>query len=240
MLNFGIIGNPLRHSFSAKFFNKKFENEHIDAHYQLYSLESIEQFPALCREHSFTGLNVTLPYKETVIPYLDKLDDTAEQIGAVNVIHFSNNCLIGYNTDTLGFMHSISPLLQPHHTHALVLGTGGAAKAVHYGLMRLGVECQYVSRDSRKGITYEQLNKDIVNSHLVVVNCTPLGMYPETEACAPFPYQYLTTQHLAYDVIYNPEQTLFLKKAAAQGATTCNGIGMLQGQARAAWEIWNA
>ena len=239
MTYFGIIGFPLQHSFSAKFFNRKFAEEHLDAQYQLYPLDSVEEFPALCRKHDFTGLNVTLPYKESIIPYLDELDDTAKQIGAVNVICFHNNRLVGYNTDTLGFMDSVRPLLKPWHTQALILGTGGAAKAVRYGLNKLNIPSSFVSRNPERGIPYEQLSEQLIHDNLLIVNCTPLGMYPDISDCPPLPYQFITPQHLVYDVIYNPEQTLFLKKAHEQGAATQNGLLMLQGQAKAAWKIWS-
>lgn len=236
--SFGIIGYPLEHSFSADYFNKKFAEEGLDAHYRLYPIPSLDGFLQLIQEHSFTGLNVTLPYKETIMPYLDELDDTAAKIGAVNVIHFTEKRLVGYNTDTIGFRQSVEPLLRPYHTHALILGTGGAAKAVAYALRRTGIECQFVSRHAAKGITYAQLSRDILKQHLLIVNCTPLGMFPAVDACPPIPYQYLTDRHLVYDVIYNPAQTLFLRQASMHGAVTCNGIGMLYGQATAAWKIW--
>ncbi|MBQ8100238.1 MAG: shikimate dehydrogenase [Paludibacteraceae bacterium] len=242
MQHFGIIGFPLEHSFSANYFNRKFAEEHIDAEYRLYPLDDIRQFPCLCETHDFTGLNVTLPYKEQVIPYLDELDDTARKIGAVNVIRFRNGRLRGYNTDALGFMESFATADNPPadtSRQALVLGTGGAAKAVHYGLRRLGIEPHYVSRRAGTDYTYADLTQEVVNRHCVVVNCTPLGMYPAVEAYAPFPFEWLTSRHLVYDVIYNPEQTLFLQQATARGARTMNGIGMLYGQARAAWQIWS-
>ncbi len=240
MQQFGIIGYPLEHSFSAKYFTKKFNDENIDARYELYPLKSIESFDALCRQHHFTGLNVTLPYKEAIIPCLDELDDTARQIGAVNVIHFHDGKLIGYNTDTLGFMQSIQPLIQPHHRQALILGTGGAAKAVNYALRKLNIMATFVSRNHEKGITYQELTPHIFARHQIIVNCTPLGMYPQIEDCPPIPYQYITSEHLVYDVVYNPDETLFLKKAKTQGAVTRNGMSMLTGQAQAAWKIWNS
>ncbi len=260
MQHFGIIGNPLKQSFSAKYFTEKFMREHIDADYRLFPLESIDLFPRLCAEHQFTGLNVTLPFKETVIPYLDDLDDTARKIGAVNVIKFEHGNrlkgeevnrltgrprLIGYNTDTIGFSESLSSLLcqcsglsAQRSVSALVLGTGGAAKAVIYALRQMGINVHVVSRSEGYDYTYHTLTADIIREHLLVVNCTPLGMFPDTDACADIPYEGITPQHLCYDVIYNPAETLFLSRCKAHGATVCNGLGMLYGQAQAAWRIW--
>lgn len=239
MQSFGIIGKPLQHSFSAKYFSEKFASENIDAEYKLYPLERIEDFAALCEQTAFTGINVTLPYKEQIIPYLTRLDDTARKIGAVNVVHFTKDGLIGYNTDAIGFMESIRPLLQPNHRKALILGTGGAAKAVHYGLQQLGIATQFVSRNPLKGLTYDALSKEIMKEYTIIVNCTPVGMYPDTDVCPAIPYQEITAAHLLYDVIYNPQKTFFLQKGEAQGATIANGIQMLYGQAEAAWKIWN-
>ncbi|MBR1564274.1 MAG: shikimate dehydrogenase [Paludibacteraceae bacterium] len=239
MTHFGIIGNPLKQSFSASYFTEKFLRENINAEYTLYPLDNIEQFPGLIKQHNFRGLNVTIPYKQAVMPYLDSLDDTAKAIGAVNVILFKDNSLIGYNTDTLGFIEDIKPLIHPHHTKALVLGTGGAAKAVRYALTRLNIEVHLVSRSTGYDYTYSSIDKQTLQEHLLIVNCTPLGMYPDTDSCPDLPYQYLTPQHLCYDVIYNPAPTLFLRKAAAKGAVIQSGIGMLHGQAEEAWKIWN-
>ena len=239
MRHFGIIGNPLKQSFSAKFFTEKFAREQIDADYHLFPLDDISQFPQFIREHHFSGLNVTLPFKQSIIPYLDQLDDTAQGVGAVNVINFQDGKLIGYNTDTCGFRESILPLLQPYHKSALILGTGGAAKAVDYALRSLNINTHFVSRSSNFSFTYSELNQDIIRDNLLIVNCTPLGMFPEINACPAIPYQYLTPQHLLYDVIYNPPLTLFLQKGKEQGATTANGLQMLHSQAREAWKIWN-
>ncbi len=238
MKEFGIIGYPLEHSFSAKYFNEKFVRETIDARYQLYPLQTIEQFTDLCKIYAFVGLNVTCPYKEAIIPYLDALDDTAAQIGAVNVIRFYDGKKIGYNTDAIGFKNSLQPLLQLHHTRALVLGTGGAAKAVWYGLQRLQIPFTCVSRNSNKGISYESLTQEIILDHPLIINCTPLGMYPTISTLPKIPYGYLTTQHLLYDVVYNPEKTLFLQQGEAHGTQIQNGLPMLLGQAEAAWKIW--
>jgi len=238
MLHFGIIGKPLLQSFSARFFNEKFLTEHIDAEYSLYPLESIEDFPALLAAHSFKGMNVTIPYKSAVIPYLDRLDETAEEIGAVNVIRFKpDGEKIGYNSDALGFIDSIRPHLRPTDRQALILGTGGAAKACFYGLKKLGLQPVYVSRTPGSG----QLGYDALplQNYQVIVNCTPLGMFPDTDACPPIPYEELTEAHFLFDCIYNPDETLFLKKGREHGCRTQNGMPMLLGQAAAAWQIWN-
>lgn len=247
MQKFGIIGYPLGHSFSAKYFSQKFTDQHIDACYNLFPLKQIEEFTPLIRQHTFTGLNVTLPYKEQIIPYLDKLDETAQAIGAVNVIHFTQGQSIGYNTDVIGFRNSLRTILLPHHTHALILGTGGAAKAVWYGLQTMDIHTLYVSRTRKqiqtsKGLaetlTYQELNAEILTQYTLIVNCTPLGMYPAIDTCAPLPYNLLTQKHLLYDVVYNPEKTLFLQHGEEQGCCTQNGRAMLEGQAEAAWKIW--
>lgn len=239
MRHFGIIGFPLSHSFSAKFFNEKFEREHIDAEYSLYPLDKGEwtkgeRLVELLDE--LDGMNVTLPYKQAVIPYLERLDETAEVIGAVNVVYQR----VGYNTDCLGFMESIKPLLCTEDKKALVLGTGGASKAVCYGLRKLGVEPTLVSRTPKAGMLgYGDLNEEVMAQHSVIVNCTPLGMWPEVESCPDIPYESLSAQHLLFDCVYNPEETLFLRKGSAKGARTQNGMGMLFGQAKAAWKIWS-
>ena len=182
------------------------------------------------------GMNVTMPYKQTIIPYLDRLDETAEAVGAVNVVHKR----VGYNTDCIGFMESIKPLLRDSDRKALVLGTGGASKAVCYGLKQLGIAPTLVSRTPKDGmIGYSDLTEGLMAEHTIIVNCTPLGMVPDTESYPPIPYELISAQHLLFDCIYNPEETLFLRKGRAQGAKTQNGIEMLYGQAKAAWKIWN-
>lgn len=245
MRQFGLIGFPLGHSFSKKYFSEKFQNENIDARYDLYELSNISEFPNLRNSIKLSGLNVTIPYKEQIIPLLDKLDDTATSIGAVNVIRFDydNNgkaTLTGFNTDAIGFENSLKPFLKPHHKKALILGTGGASKAILYTLQQLGIECSYVSRSTREGqLTYSDLNEEILNDNLLIVNATPLGTFPKTDACPDIPYQFLTDKHLLFDVVYNPAETLFMKKGRDAGATVLNGEEMLIGQAIAAWEIWN-
>lgn len=245
MRQFGLIGFPLGHSFSKKYFSEKFKNENIDARYDLYELSNISEFPNLRNSIKLSGLNVTIPYKEQIIPLLDKLDDTAASIGAVNVIRFDydNNgkaTLTGFNTDAIGFENSLKPFLKPHHKKALILGTGGASKAILYTLQQLDIECSYVSRSTREGqLTYSDLNEEILNDNLLIVNATPLGTFPKTDACPDIPYQFLTDKHLLFDVVYNPAETLFMKKGRDAGATALNGEEMLIGQAIAAWEIWN-
>ena len=236
MKHFGIIGKPLRQSFSAKHFNRKFAEEGIDAEYSLYPLEQIEEFPALLERVAFTGMNVTIPYKTAVIPYLTALDDTAKEIGAVNVIQFCDNGrTVGYNTDALGFMESIRPMLKPTDKEALILGTGGAAKACRYGLGKLGLNVTNVSRTPKEGqLGYEGLE---LGKYQVIVNCTPLGMFPETEDCPPIQYDELSPTQFLFDCIYNPEETVFLHKGRLRGCRTQNGMGMLMGQARAAWRL---
>lgn len=238
MRHFGIIGYPLVQSFSAKYFNEKFARESIDAEYSLYPLDN-EQWTngQKVREliDSLDGMNVTIPYKQAVIPFLERLDETAQAIGAVNVIHRR----VGYNTDCLGFIDSIRPLLRAYDRKALVLGTGGASKAVCYGLRKLGVSPTLVSRTPNgEQLGYSDLTADVMAEHTIIVNCTPLGMYPDTEACPDIPYEQITARHLLFDCIYNPEQTLFLRKGQEQGAQTKNGMEMLFGQAKAAWAIW--
>ena len=242
MRHYGIIGYPLLHSFSAKNKNKKFEREKIDAEYSLYPIivesqkSKVESQELIKLLNTLDGMNVTLPYKQTVIPYLDRLDETAEAIGAVNVVYKR----VGYNTDCLGFMASIKPLLREYDQKALVLGTGGASKAACYGLKKLGIEPTLVSRSPKEGmLSYKDLSDEVMESHTVIVNCTPLGMLPEVDTCPAIPYEKITARHLLFDCVYNPEETLFLKRGKAQGASIKNGLEMLVGQAKAAWEIWN-
>jgi shikimate dehydrogenase len=236
MRHFGIIGYPLVQSFSAKYFNEKFTTSGIDAEYYLYPLKELTAERVNELLNYLDGMNVTIPYKQAIIPYLDRLDETAEAIGAVNVIHKH----VGYNTDCLGFIDSIRPLLRADDRKALVLGTGGASKAVCYGLRKLGVIPTLVSRTPKAGMLgYKDLTEEIMQTHTVIVNCTPLGMFPEVDACPDIPYAFITAQHLLFDCIYNPEETLFLHKGKTQGATTQNGMEMLYGQAKAAWKIWN-
>ena len=246
MKKYGLIGFPLGHSFSRNYFNNKFADEKIDAEYVNFEIPSIQDFRRVIEENpNIYGLNVTIPYKQQVIPYLDELDADAEEIGAVNVIKFIREAgqklkLVGYNSDVVGFMGSIKPLLKPHHRKALILGTGGASKAIVYGLRKLGISSVFVSRTKKEGmLTYDELTPEIVQEFTVIINCTPVGMFPHTDTCPALPYECLTEKHLLFDLIYNPEETLFMKKGAAQGAITKNGLEMLLLQAIGAWSIWN-
>jgi shikimate dehydrogenase len=237
----------LEHSFSKGYFNEKFVAEKIDAEYVNFEIPSIEEFKYIIQKNpDLKGLNVTIPYKEQVIPYLDELSENVKLIGAVNVIKIIRNKgkikLAGYNSDIIGFKQSISPLLLPHHQQALVLGTGGAAKAIFYGLRQLGVIPIFVSRtksDNINVITYDDLTPEVLEANTIIVNCTPVGMWPHVDACPDIPYKYLTNKHLLYDLLYNPDETMFMRLGKEQGATVKNGLEMLLLQAFAGWEFWN-
>ena len=236
MRHFGIIGFPLLHSFSAKYFNEKFATEKIEAEYSLYPMKELTNERINELLDTLDGMNVTMPYKQAIIPYLERLDETAEAVGAVNVVHKR----VGYNTDCIGFMDSIRPLLSENDRKALVLGTGGASKAVCYGLRKLGLYPTLVSRTPKEGMLgYDQLTEELMNEYTVIVNCTPLGMTPEENTYPEIPYERISARHLLFDCVYNPEETLFLQKGKAQGARIKNGMEMLFGQAKAAWKIWN-
>ncbi len=244
MEKYGLLGYPLKHSFSITYFNEKFQSENIDAEYVNFEVSQISDIVKVVSENpDLKGLNVTIPYKEQVIPYLDEVDKAAAAIGAVNVIKIVRNKnktrLIGYNTDVIGFTQSIRPHLADHHKKALILGTGGSSKAVKYGLQQLGIESVNITRTPKTGmLTYEQLTPEIMEKYTVIVNCTPVGMYPKVDDCPDIPYNLLTSTHLLYDLLYNPNTTLFMKKGEAQGAITINGLEMLLLQGFAGWEIW--
>ena len=247
MNTYGLIGYPLGHSFSRKFFTEKFATEGIDAQYLNFEIPSIEEFPEIIKNNpTLRGLNVTIPYKQQVMQYLDDISEEAKAIGAVNVVKCqlsTVNCqlhLTGYNSDVIGFVNSIKPLLKPHHKKALILGTGGASKAIRYGLeKKLGMETLFVSRTAREGmITYEEVTAEVLKEYEVIVNCSPVGMYPHVDECPALPYEALNENNLLYDLVYNPLETLFMKKGAAQGATVKNGLEMLHLQAIASWEFW--
>ncbi len=238
----GLIGYPLSHSFSKGYFTEKFKRENISNHvYDTYPIENIELVEDLMNNGDLSGLNVTIPYKEAVIPFLDDLDNTAKEIGAVNTIKIKDGKKIGYNTDCHGFERSFSPLLQPHHKKALVLGTGGASKAVVYALKNSGISYKYVSRtgDQDKW-SYDQITPEILGEYTVIINTSPLGMYPNVDTFPPIPYEAITERHYLYDLVYNPEVTAFLQKGLDKNATIKNGIDMLYLQAEKAWEIWKA
>ena len=241
MNKYGIIGNPLGHSFSKGFFTEKFAKEGIDAQYLNFQIPEIGKLTDVLKENpELRGINVTLPYKTEVIPFLDELSDEAREIGAVNVVQIRNGHLKGFNSDIIGFTRSIQPLLKPHHKKALILGTGGASRAIRVGLTRLGLEWKYVSRTPREGmITYNDITAETLKEYEVIVNCSPVGMFPKVDECPAIPYEFLTADNLLYDLVYNPEDTLFLKRGREQGARGKNGLEMLHLQAIASWEFWN-
>lgn len=280
MKTFGLIGYPLSHSFSEKYFQNKFQKENIrNAEYRLFPLKNISEFTDLLKNNpSLCGLNVTIPYKEKIIPFLDQLDETAKAVGAVNCIKIirpkplppspkersantgniegflreespplwggREGFLIGYNTDVYGFRQSIKPFLEAQHEGALILGTGGASKAVAHVLKEIGIDFYFVTRRKteeagNKIFLYDELNKYIFNAFKLIINTTPAGMFPNMNECPPLPYEHITSNHFLFDLIYNPEETLFLKRGKEKGAITQNGLGMLYMQAEKAWEIWN-
>lgn len=246
MKTFGLIGYPLKHSFSYRFFGEKFTKERIDAQYLNFEIADIDRLPDIIKEYTkLAGLNVTIPYKEQVIPFLDELDPTAKAIGAINVIKIDrrgdNIHLKGFNSDYIGFRDSISPLINPEvHHKALILGTGGASKAVEYGLKDLNIETQYVSRSKKEGvITYADLSEEVMSEYTVIINASPIGTFPNIDECPDIPYNYIGKKHLLYDLVYNPAVTKFLDLGKKQGAKNKNGEEMLELQAIAAWHIWN-
>ncbi len=247
MKKYGIIGFPLAQSASPAFFNAKFEREGIDARYIPFEIESIEELPRILEENpELQGFNVTIPYKVQVMQYLEGMSNEARDINAVNVVRVTHDnngkaCLWGHNSDVIGFKRSLEPLVRGRHTKALVLGTGGASKAIAYALGRLGMEYIFVSRKAGdNAIAYSDLTEEILRSHTLIVNCTPLGMTGHgIDQCPDIPYSAIDSRHLLYDIVYNPEETLFLRKGAAQGAETKSGYEMWYLQALASWEIWN-
>ncbi len=247
MKKYGLIGNPLGHSFSKGYFNEKFSNENIDAEYVNFEIPTIDDLPAVIAENkNLCGLNVTIPYKEKVISYLDEVTTDARAIGAVNVIRIERSAkgepkLIGYNSDIVGFTQSIEPMLENHHKKALILGTGGASKAIFHGLKKLGIEAIFVSRRNMAGtVQYKDITPEVIQEYNVIVNCTPCGMYPHTDECPDLPYEAITEKNLLYDLIYNPDQTLFMRKGAERGAKVKNGLEMLLLQAFDSWRFWNS
>ena len=245
MDKYGLIGYPLVHSFSISYFNQKFIDEKIDAVYENFEIPTIDLLPEVIDSNpDLRGLNVTIPYKQKVMPFLDAISQEAMAIGAVNVIKVTReggkSRLKGYNSDVIGFTKSIESMLEKFHKKALILGTGGASKAVDYGLKSLGLETVFVSRYQRPGtIQYEDITPDIIKEYNVIVNCTPCGMYPHTEECPKLPYDAMDNRTILYDLIYNPDTTLFMKKGAEHGANTKNGLEMLLLQAFASWDFWH-
>jgi shikimate dehydrogenase len=242
MKQYGLIGKHLSHSFSPSFFADFFQKQGIDAQYATYELPEISDLPQLMNDQVFGGLNVTIPYKTAIIPFLDELDPLAAEIQAVNVIAFENGKTKGYNTDVYGFQQSIKPFLTFHHERALIFGTGGASKAVAHVFKSLGIDVIFVSQTESSlsnHFTYADVNEHMIAACKVIVNCTPLGMFPDVDSAVELPYASLSEEHLLIDLVYNPEETLFMKQGRAHGATAMNGLSMLQHQALKSWEIWN-
>jgi shikimate dehydrogenase len=243
---FGLIGYPLTHSFSRKYFTNKFITEGINAEYLNFELENISHLPHIIGSHpDLQGINVTIPYKEEVMKFLDQIDEEAARIQAVNTIRIRRSghhiTLHGFNTDIHGFQESIKPLLQPQHHKALVLGTGGASKAIVRALTNLKIDSILVSRnpEAKGEISYDDLDEDVMASYKIIINTTPIGTFPKVDACPTIPFELITPSHLMFDLIYNPEMTEFLKHGLKHGATIKNGLEMLHLQALASWEIWN-
>ena len=242
---FGLIGKNISYSFSRKYFKEKFQKLGLNnCKYDNYDIPEIEEFPFVIyhQEDEFQGFSVTIPYKQSIIKYLDEVEGDAKEIGAVNTIKVtSDNKLIGYNTDVYGFQKSIEPLLKKHHNKALILGTGGASKAVAYALEKLNIKYEFVSRNiSDSSLLYSILNKEIIEKHTVIINCTPLGTHPNIKNSPNIPYEFLTDKHLLFDLIYNPEKTKFLHEGEKRGTAIKNGLEMLEMQAEKSWEIWNS
>lgn len=244
---FGLIGYPLSHSFSAKYFKEKFAGEDIpDSEYRLFPLKDVSEVSSLLANHpDLQGFNITIPYKVAVLPYLDQLTKTAKAIGAVNCVKIVRDSsgvkLLGFNTDIYGFKQSLLPILKPYHYKALVLGTGGASKAICFALDELGIFYTLVSRSRLDAITikYSQLTEDVINDNLLIINTTPVGTFPDTDKFPDIPYQFLSNKHILFDLVYNPAETQFLLKGREAGAITKNGFQMLELQAEKSWEIWN-
>ncbi|NVO01415.1 MAG: shikimate dehydrogenase [Bacteroidetes bacterium] len=247
-MHYGIIGFPLSHSFSEKYFTNKFQTEGIlGCDFKLFPIKEISELPELLKTNILSGFSVTIPYKEKILNFLDDIDETAQKIGAVNCVKVDYDAvnkpfLIGYNTDIFGFSMSIKPFLASQHERALILGTGGASKAVKYVLDELGIQSTFVSRlpQISNCASYEMLNKNAIKNNLLIINTTPVGMFPHTFEKPNIPYEFLTKQHLLFDLIYNPVETEFLKEGKKYGTLVENGMNMLALQAEKAWEIWNA
>lgn len=242
---FGLLGKDISYSFSRKYFSEKFEKLGLNnLKYLNFDIPEIEEFPFLLyhKEHEYKGINVTIPYKQSVMRYLDEIDDDAKEIGAVNTINITKeNKLVGYNTDVYGFQNSIKPLLKDHHKKALILGTGGASKAIAFGLEKLGIEYKFVSRSLTENMfLYSTLNEQIIEEYNVIINCSPVGTHPNMEDAPNLPFEFISDKHLLFDLIYNPSETKFLRLGKNNGATIKNGLEMLELQAEKSWEIWNA
>lgn len=239
---YGLIGKTLKHSFSQAYFSEKFKKENLKADFKNFELPTIDAFPELIRKNSnISGLSVTIPYKIAIIPYLDAIDAAALEIGSVNSVHVKNGHTTGFNTDVIGFKSSIKPFLEHGMERALILGTGGASKAVAYALRQIGLDVMFVSRTPKHGqLTYSDINENVIKAFRLIVNTTPLGMYPDVDTCPDLPYEYIGNTHLLYDLTYNPPLTEFLRKGKERGAAVINGLSMLHIQAEASWEIWNS
>jgi shikimate dehydrogenase len=242
MKQYGLIGRTLTHSFSKKYFAEKFEKEGLsDYSYDNFELQTIEGFSLLLQQNrALKGLNITIPYKEDVLQFLTDKNAMVEEIGACNCIKIEGGELIGYNTDVIGFRNSLEPQLKPHHKKALILGKGGASKAIAYVLQQLAIDYNFVSRKKGQNeLGYEDLGEDVVSNHQVIINTTPLGMFPNVDADPPVPYRFITPKHFLFDLIYNPVKTKFLEEGEKQGAQICNGYQMLIEQAEESWRIWS-
>jgi shikimate dehydrogenase len=246
MKKYGLIGFPLTHSFSKRYFTERFQKENINSTYENFEIDNISKFPGIIKNNTeLAGLNVTIPYKEQIIPFLDELNESAKEIGAVNTVKIIRNqsslILKGYNTDTYGFETSLTPLLKPHHKKALILGTGGASKALKYVLKKLGIEFISASIEELKEneIRYEEINGQMLEERLLIINATPLGTYPNIETYPNIPYEFISDKHLLFDLVYNPEVTRFLSKGQEKGASIKNGYEMLLLQAIRSYDIWN-
>ncbi len=239
---YGLLGRDIGYSFSRNYFSEKFKKENLDYQYNNFDLKQIEEFSSVIENPTISGLNVTIPYKEEIMSYMNELDPIAKKIGAVNVIKFDNNGkLIGYNSDYYGFLESLKPLLNATIKKALILGTGGASKAIAYALQQLNIDYSFVSRNpDLNELRYKDLDEDIMRAYKLIINCTPLGTHPNVENYPDIPYEYLTENHVLYDLIYNPDETAFMKKGKQRNAKVSNGLQMLVLQAEKAWEIWNS
>ncbi|WP_010520117.1 shikimate dehydrogenase family protein [Croceivirga radicis] len=237
----GLIGKNISYSFSRGYFKDKFTTLNLNEYsYENFDLESISDFKKLKDCTDIVGFNVTIPYKQEIIPFLDNLDPQAAQIGAVNTIKIKDGSYIGYNTDAYGFKISITPYLKPHHKKALILGTGGASKAIAFVLEELGIAYTYVSRNPKQNqLSYHKIDENVLKEYLVIINCSPVGTFPDVDKKPDLPYHHITDEHILFDLIYNPSETAFLSEGKKRGAAIQNGLAMLKGQAEESWEIWN-
>ncbi len=242
-IRFGLIGKDIDYSFSRAYFTQKFKDLNLDDHeYVNFDFQDIDELYTVLKEQkNIQGFNITIPYKQDVMKFITSIDRNAEAIGAVNTIKFTKDGLKGFNTDYYGFQKSIEPYLQKHHKNALIFGTGGASKAIAFVLKELGIDFKFVSRNAKENqFTYTDLNKDIIEKYTILINCTPLGTFPNVEEKPNIPYQYISTNHLLFDLIYNPDKTAFLLEGESRGAQIKNGDKMLELQAEKSWEIWNS